>query len=252
MSLVVGTRIRGVVDAMGSGGVNYASVGCVFVINLAAYWADGRLVQSTLRCEMPVAEDVLRQWMARVRAYSVVEAVIVGFADRNAVLISELEVTAEEDRELAAISEELQRPVVFQSRRFGALSLDRRGRCYQGVAQWCGTEVPLSISCAVLNDPASAVAVAESLFNDQDARNRRARDYAADRLLELKNDSWLDEDEVEISRAEFISRMQIASISINQNGDFHLWYEDGGLFFGHLILVSGNLERGLSDTGIHG
>jgi hypothetical protein len=103
-----------------------------------------------------------------------------------------------------------------------------------------------------LNDPASAVAVAESLFNDQDARNRRARDYAADRLLELKNDSWLDEDEVEISRAEFISRMQIASISINQNGDFHLWYEDGGLFFGHLILVSGNLERGLSDTGIHG
>lgn len=190
--------------------------------------------------------------MARVRAYSVVEAVIVGFADRNAVLISELEVTAEEDRELAAISEELQRPVVFQSRRFGALSLDRRGRCYQGVAQWCGTEVPLSISCADLNDPASAVAVAESLFNDQDARNRRARDYAADRLLELKNDSWLDEDEVEISRAEFISRMQIASISINQNGDFHLWYEDGGLFFGHLILVSGNLERGLSDTGIHG
>ncbi|WP_155703024.1 hypothetical protein [Paenibacillus psychroresistens] len=43
---------------------------------------------------------------------------------------------------------------------------------------------------------------------DQDARL-----YLASQFVDLRNETWLDEDEVELSIVEFISRMSIESIS---------------------------------------
>ncbi|MCQ4086396.1 DUF2262 domain-containing protein [Saccharibacillus sp. JS10] len=64
-----------------------------------------------------------------------------------------------------------------------------------------------------------------------------ARCYAAKELLELKNDSWLDEDEEECSETIFIQRMQLESLTLSEDGDLAFWYEDGDLFWGHSICV---------------
>ena len=71
-------------------------------------------------------------------------------------------------------------------------------------------------------------------------------------LLELKNDAWLDEDESEVSAEEFIARMELSSVSIHADGGFEFWFDDGDLFWGHSIMVSGNIQDGLDDAGIHG
>jgi hypothetical protein len=76
--------------------------------------------------------------------------------------------------------------------------------------------------------------------------------YTASQLLELKNETWLKEDEVELSINEFISRMSIESISFDEEGEISIWYTDGDLFWGHSILVSYNKEGQPIEASING
>ena len=45
--------------------------------------------------------------------------------------------------------------------------------------------------------------------------------------------------------------MKLQSIVFYPDGDFNFWYDDGDLFWGHSIAISGNLE-GLKDADIPG
>ncbi len=253
MSLAVGKNIRGLVGASGAGGCMIGTTNdWSLVIHLVAYRAEGVLTQTTLRCEMPMSRELMQQWMSRVKPYVMLDAMVVGLTERGDALISELEILEVEDPNLAAIREELLVPVIVQSPTFGALVLNRRGGQYEGNAQWCGVDVRLSLSCADLTNPSTAIAIAESVFGAQEEWDKRVKEFAAERLLELKNDSWLEDEQEELSREDFMSHMKLQEISVEESGDFGLWHDDGDLFFGHTILVSGNLERGLTDAGIHG
>jgi hypothetical protein len=221
-------------------------------ISLAAYRTDVEVVQATLRCEMPMKQELMRQWMSRVKPYSMLEAVVVGLTDSNVALISNLEIKDEADPDLMQIKEALQTPVIFHSPKFGTLTLDRRFGQYEGNAQWCGGPVRLSLICSDIANPAITVSAAESLFKNQEMWDERVREFTADRLLTLKNESWLGDDEEELSRVVFISRVTLQEITVDENGDFDFWLDDGDLFWGHTILVNGNIDRGLSDAGIHG
>jgi len=72
----------------------------------------------------------------------------------------------------------------------------------------------------------------------------RVKDSAVQELLPLKNDAWLGDDETEFSPEEFKSKMTLQSISIHPDGDFDFWHDDGDLFWGHSIQVSGSLADG--------
>jgi len=253
VSLTVGTKICGLVDASGAGGCSIGSSDdWSLVFHLAAYRAEADLIRASLRCEMPMTSKRMEQWMSRVKPYSMLQALVVGFTEQGAAVISNLEILEKPDSGLAEIRDELLVPVIVQSPTFGAFVLDRRLDHYDGNAQWCGVEVRLSLCCSDLSNPTVALSAAESLFRAQADWGKRAKDFAADRLLELKNESWLGEDEQALSREEFISRMTIKDISVDESGDFDLWHDDGDLFWGHSILVSGNLAAGLADAGIHG
>ena len=80
----------------------------------------------------------------------------------------------------------------------------------------------------------------------------KVNDYAAGQLLELKNDNWLDEDESAISREDFLGRMQLNSITVHPEGEFEFWHDDGDLFWGHSILVSGSFTDGITHADIAG
>ncbi|OWA34034.1 hypothetical protein B9G55_17020 [Saccharibacillus sp. O16] len=67
--------------------------------------------------------------------------------------------------------------------------------------------------------------------------------YAAEELLELKNDVWLDEEEEELSEEEFMSRMELESVTLEVEGRAAFWYADGDLFGGHTICVERNADR---------
>jgi len=71
-------------------------------------------------------------------------------------------------------------------------------------------------------------------------------------ILGLKNELWLAEGEAEANRTEFECKMVLESIKVEPDGSFEFWHNGGDLFRGHSIMVSGNLEEGPNDAGIHG
>jgi hypothetical protein len=67
-----------------------------------------------------------------------------------------------------------------------------------------------------------------------------AKLYAVQNMLELKNETWTDENEDGteslVSEEQFIERMTLESVSVSEDSST-FWFDDGQLFFGHVIAV---------------
>lgn len=66
----------------------------------------------------------------------------------------------------------------------------------------------------------------------------KVKKFAADRLVDLKNDSWLGEDEARVGSKQFASRLSVQSVGVRENGRVEVYFNDGDLFWGHSIIVS--------------
>jgi hypothetical protein len=88
--------------------------------------------------------------------------------------------------------------------------------------------------------------------SEQARWHEAALDRAATQLLELKNDIWLNEDEVPLTREQFQARMKLEAIALEADGSVAFWFDDGDLFFGHGICVSGSVEKGFTSANLRG
>ena len=152
------------------------------------------------------------------------------------------------DVDLEKIGQRLKEPVVVQTERFGALTLDRRVNWFAGQATWNGQVVSINIQPDDNFDLTNQLKTAEVLFSDSKAWGQKVREFAVQEKLELAND-WQEE---EVSEEEFLERMTLESISIQPEGRFEFWHNDGDLFWGHSIQISGSVEEGLTDSDIPG
>ena len=50
----------------------------------------------------------------------------------------------------------------------------------------------------------------------------------------------------------FINSITLSSLSVYSEGDFEIFFSDGDIFWGHSIIVSGNIHEGLSSAEIAG
>ncbi len=93
--------------------------------------------------------------------------------------------------------------------------------------------------------------------------------FAAEQLTELAND-WLadredfdedneydendenNNDESLITKETFAERIWIGEIVIFPNGDYEVYYNDDDMFWGHVIIVGGNIKTGIEDALIAG
>ena len=79
----------------------------------------------------------------------------------------------------------------------------------------------------------------------------KAKDYAAKKLLKLKNDLWLEDNEKEVTKKEFKARMQFTSFYVfSELANFY--FDDGDLFWGHTIEVNVNQNLEFTDANIVG
>lgn len=148
----------------------------------------------------------------------------------------------------AVFAEAIQRrrnPPTFSDPHLGKLTADDL-MGWAGEAEWLGGK------CQVSVDHLDDLAVAHALWNDQQGWTTKAIKLAVSQLLELKNDSWLGEDEEPASADDFARRLKIESVGIEKKGAFELWFDDGGLFGGHAIAIKGTLSRGLTDANLAG
>jgi hypothetical protein len=113
-------------------------------------------------------------------------------------------------------------------------------------------EVSLNLAAKERGKVEEALKTAHSLWRSQDSWNRRIADYAVQELLPLKNDSWLGEGEAEVTAEQFKACMKLEAVTVNPDGSFEFWHNDGDLFWGHSIQISGSLSEGPTHADIPG
>ena len=158
------------------------------------------------------------------------------------------------DPDLKAILEEQKKPVTFWEDGLGTFTLNRQVDWFETEVDWLGTEISLTIDME--EEREEALRNAKTLLASAADWDKRVRAYAADELVSLAND-WsqdMDEDEEpqEITREQFMERMELESIEIRADGSFEFWFADGDMFYGHSIHVSGDMEHGPDDASMEG
>jgi hypothetical protein len=172
------------------------------------------------------------------------------FGEPRAKLISLL--PESDDTELRAFLVEYSKPILIVDPQFGTLVFDKRIGCFEGQAEWCGKKIQLSIDTGNGTDPNQALDTARHLWGAPLDWLHKVNDYAVSHLLDLKNDNWLAEGEDTFSPERFIAAMQLETIVVYPGGEFQFWHNDGGLFWGHSIQISGSLNAGLNNADIPG
>jgi len=71
-------------------------------------------------------------------------------------------------------------------------------------------------------------------------------------LLGLKNSTWLDENETQITEKNFLKKVKLTSVNFFDDTSFELYYDDGNIFGGHSIVVSITANKELKDATIEG
>ena len=117
---------------------------------------------------------------------------------------------------------------------------------------WRGAHVELNVAADEPAPFAANLDIARRLLREQAQWHEAALERAATDLLELKNENWLGDDEPPLTREQFRSKMKIQSIGVGSEGSVSFWFDDGDLFWGHVICVSGSIDEGLSEADIHG
>lgn len=248
--------ITGLVGADGAAGVKGRSGPWDLVIHLAA-WKDpaGAIHREGMRVEIPVSEEALRPQMDAIKAYSILGLrlrIAEHPSGRTQGRGSVIPVTGVQDAALSRIASELRKPVVISDPVLGDFTLDRAVGWFRGKTAWGGNQVELDLSANEHAEAERCLEVARALWNDQSAWSAKIADYAAAQLLELKNESWLDEGEPPATPDAFKSRMSLESVLVYPDGAFDFWHDDGDLFWGHAIMVSGSLAKGPTDVEISG
>lgn len=248
--------ITGLVGANGAGGHKGESESWNLVVHLAA-WKDssGTICREEVRVEIPVSEEELSRQMGAIKAYSLM-GLRLRIAEhpngRMQGVGSGVPVTGVHDEVLSQIATELQEPVVISDPVLGDFTLDRSVDWFRGEATWAGTMVRLELSVNENGAANQCLRVAKTLWDDQSSWAAKISEHAVARLLQLKNDTWLDEGELPVTPDSFKSRMSLESVMVFPDGTFEFWYDDGVLFWGHSIQVSGSLAEGLTDVDIPG
>lgn len=134
----------------------------------------------------------------------------------------------------------------------GRLEWDPSYGAYVGTINWCETQTRLILGGAGNAAPEHILRIAVSLFQEQSKWQLRIGEFAADELLILKNQNWLDEGEVALSREEFLSRMQLIGIRVDEDGTFIFSFDDDDMFWGHNIVIVGDMAAGLRQADLAG
>ena len=222
-------------------------------IGLAAYKRPGEeAVQQDGTLTLKADDDLLHRLQAQVKPYSVIRAAVRAGRERQARFMLVGETSPARDGELEAILEELKKPVYLEDEVLGRFTLDRQVNWFEADVDWLGQTVRLSFDWDEDEAMEDSLRTAKALMADQEEWNRRVLARASEDLLELKNDSWLEEDEEELDAEKFEARLELESIEVRPDGEFCFWFEDGDLFWGHSITVEGTLEGGPEQADIQG
>lgn len=249
--------VCGVVDSRGLGAVKVGDEQLWTVQVRLAAWRMGSLpLHRSELLALTLADDQRQQELcAALHEYDVVH-LRARVSEQNCLgrpcALLERVVGTVADTELAQIAADLQVPIEFRDEQLGAFVWDRRLNWFKGSTTWCSVPLQLMLNPRNDSDPRKAAAHAGKLLDEQLSWDTRIRNCAAARLVAICNESWRNAQDPRITAEEFVSSMTPESLEVDALGGFSLWFDDGGLFGGHAILVRGDTLRGPTHAEIAG
>jgi len=128
------------------------------------------------------------------------------------------------------------------------------GGCYSGMLVLDGDPARFDLWEADANDARRRLDALAVRLPDLNTQIRAAKVHSAVHLLDLKNNAWIEEDGNEVTRDQFVARLRLVHLDIRPQaeGRIDLTFDDGDLFFGHVILVCMDADGGLSVAQIAG
>jgi hypothetical protein len=146
-----------------------------------------------------------------------------------------------EDADVRAFLRAYLTPVRIVDSTFGQFELNKRFHKFVGIVDFGGENIKLILDGRSLDQ---CFEIARTLWNNADSWKQRAQNFAIQELLPLKNDFWLEEGQEELTADLFANSLQLETIAISSNGSIEFYYNDGDLFFGHTIELSGEIHGG--------
>jgi hypothetical protein len=102
---------------------------------------------------------------------------------------------------------------------------------------------------------AIAEAVLKQFWKKKANWDKKLRAFAAKELLTLAND-WASSNNEHPGKVwtkeSFADALQNESITMQTDGSFEMWYDDGGIFFGHAVVVYGDIQNGAAKAKMEG
>lgn len=159
------------------------------------------------------------------------------------------------DERLEMVLAEYRKPVKLKIEGCGEMLLDKSLGMFSGEGIWNGESCCINLDAdgegATTAD--DACSTLKKLMDNCKEWDEKARKYAAGELTENANE-WAEEDDDvnEITEEEFAERLGISEVCVSTDGYFEIYYDDDNMFWGHVVIVSGNIETGFDDADIAG
>lgn len=155
--------------------------------------------------------------------------------------------------ELLSVLKEYRAPVKIIDKELGEFTLDKDYGLFQGNLKWLHGEISVSLAADEDNKRScnGAIEILRSMVNRQIQKDIEFRTYAAEELTDLANE-WSQDEDVKITMSDFITKINLSALDISHEGEFTAYYSDGDMFYGHTIIVSGNITTGIDEATIAG
>ena len=151
------------------------------------------------------------------------------------------------DPDLKAILEEQKKPESTYVEDLGTFVLNRQVGWYEAEVDWLDGKVRLDFDKGEEAEMKAAQDTARALLADARSWDERVRTFAAGQLTDLANQFAREEGEEpcsDITPQDFASRLELDAVQVDDRGGFTFWFEDGEMFWGRSIRVSGTLAAG--------
>ena len=185
----------------------------------------------------------------RVRGDSVFQIMVRPSEDGKQFLMTELP-QPEIDPEMKAILEEQKKPVSTWVPELGTFTA-QTGWSTGSKPRWSGWASPPGWTSTGRRTGTPAWSRPRPLWPTRRAGTRRCAPSPPQELLSQANDWAQDaaesedgESPEEITREQFMERMELDAVQISADGRFEFWFNDGEMFWGHSIHVTGSLDQG--------
>ena len=119
----------------------------------------------------------------------------------------------------------------------GQLRWDERRKFLDGELQTPAGPVKLGFEVVDESSLAEQLTRARTLVTHLPGAMERARHFAAERLVGLKNDGYLEEDEAPLSQEEFAARLGLPRVELLLDGPCDFTFGDDEMLWGHFITV---------------